>query len=351
MLHGEDRARPWLDAEVVSWLGVTDSPGATGDVLSLSVRARDLGSGSEVRGGRMLVATGAVRPVHLDGVRAVGRAFGSTTAEIFAGAPVARRFDYADFQLAGGGRLAQGFGDRATLGASYLQRRGRHDVADEEAGLDAALTPTRWLTAAGRWAYDLRSPGTTDALGSISAQKADLRGEIFTTHRSPGRMLPSTSLFSVLGDFAATTVGGSARYRMFPRLEAMATASGQVRGDLVGGQAIARFTLALDDEWSGTLGVEGRRVGFGESRWTGVRFIASKPVGRGFRVATELELVAPDRPRGRGALWPWALGAIGWRPTATWDFAAAIEASSGAEYRSALSGLLRGTWLFDRGVR
>lgn len=347
VLQAQDTLRPWLDAETVSWLGVTDRPNATGDVLSLSVRARDLASGSEVRAGRMLVSMGAVRPLHVDGVRTLGRAFGGTTAELFAGLPVASRFDYKDFDFAAGGRLAQTFGDRAALGVSYLQRRKDGARADEEVGTDVAITPSRWLTGAGRVAYDLTNPGVTDALGSVSVQKQDMRAEVFTTYRSPGRMLPSTSLFSVLGDFSSTMVGGTGRWRMFPRLEAVATGSGQFRASKVGGQGIGRLTLALDDEWAGTLGFEGRRVEFGDARWTGGRLAFSRPIARAWRVATEVELVFPDRPRGRGAVWPWALGAIAYRPARTLDVGVAVEGSSGPEYQASISGLLRATWTFD----
>jgi len=347
VLRGEDRLRPWIDAETVAWLGVTDQPSATGDVLSLSVRARDLASGSEVRAGRMLVGTGAIRPLHLDGLRALGRFSGGTSAEVFGGVPVVRRFGYRDFDFATGGRLAQAFGDRATLGVSYLHRRKDGTLADEEVGADAAFTPERWFTAAARWAFDLTNPGTADALGSISMQNADLRGEVFATHRSAGRLLPATSLFSMLGDYAATTVGATGRYRMFPRLDVVATGSGQVQDGAAGGQGLVRTTLALDDEWAGTLGIEARRVHFGTARWTGVRTTFTKPLGASFRVGAELELVVPDRPNGRGSVWPWALGAIGWRPARAWDVAVALEASRGPEYDAALATLLRATYVFE----
>ena len=100
VLHGEDRIHPGVDAETVTWLGFTDSPSPAGDVLTLSVRFRDLRSGSELRAGRMIVSMGAVRPLQIDGARALGRVFGGTTVEAFGGFPVARRFDYATFDWA-----------------------------------------------------------------------------------------------------------------------------------------------------------------------------------------------------------------------------------------------------------
>jgi hypothetical protein len=352
MLRGEDRLRPWLDVETVTWLGAMGGaqpgthglPGevaATGDVLTLSVRARDAATGSELRTGRMIVTMGAVRPVHLDGVRGLARVFGGTTVEAFGGVPVIRRFDYDGFDWTAGGRVGQSFRDVAAIGGSYaLRRRGGHRD-NEEVGADAALMPAPWLTAAARAAFDIVSRGPTDALASVSAQKGDMRGELFTTHRSPGRLLPRTSLFSVLGDFAATSTGGTARWRAFPRLELVATGSVQVQGGDVGGQGIGRATLALDDEWAGYVGLEARRVDFNGARWVGARAIGSLPLNAAFRVATELELVRPDESRGRGAVWPWALGALAWHSPTGWEIATAIEASAGPAYTSSLHALAR----------
>jgi hypothetical protein len=346
VLEGGDRSRPWLDAETVTWLGVGEGPGATGDVLTMSVRLRDVPSGSELRVGRMVVSTGAVRPLHLDGARALGRVFGTTTLEAFGGVPVVRNFDYRGFGWAAGGRVGQGLGDTALVGASYVQRRAGAQLADEEAGVDAAFTPTPWLTAAGRAAFDLVHAGPADALVSISAQRKASRVELFSTHRSAGRLLPSTSLFSVLGDYAATSAGATVRHRAFPRLELVGTASGQMQADEVGGQAIGRATLALDDEWAGTVGIELRRVDFGTARWAGARAIASLPLSVAVRLATELELVRPDDPRGRGVLWPWALVALAVRPAPRWDIACAVEASSGREYRHEAHALVRASYTF-----
>ncbi|MBX3185837.1 MAG: hypothetical protein KF819_02435 [Labilithrix sp.] len=359
MLRGEDRARPWLDVETVTWLGVMGASGdaafPAGDVLTLSVRARDAASGSEARFGRMVVSMGAIRPVHIDGVRALGRVFGGTTLEAFGGFPVARRFDYRTFDAAAGGRLGQSIGDVAAFGGSYAMRRRAAERDDEEVGLDFALTPSPWLTAVARSSFDIVTPGPADALASISVQNDDMRGELFTTHRSPGRLLPSTSLFSVLGDFAATSTGATFRWRAAPRLELVTTGSVQVQGGEAGGQALGRATLSLDDAWDGAIGVEARRVDFHGARWIGVRASVAIPITAAFRVATELELVRPDEPRGRGSLWPWALGALAWSSPSGWEIATGVEGSwgthlsaAGAEYRGALHALTRVSYAFGR---
>lgn len=353
VLRGEDRLVPAVDAETVTWVGVAQTADATGtnsptgDVLTLSVRLRDPSTGSELRAGRMLVSMGAVRPVHVDGARGAVRVLGGTTLEAFGGFPVVRRFDYAAFDWVTGGRIAQSAGDVMTVGASYLQRRRDGLPADEETGVDLALTPRPWLSAAARAAYDLGSRGPTDILASIAAHSSELRAELFTTHRSAGRLLPSTSLFSMLGDFASTSAGGTLRWRAFPRLELLGTANAQVQAGDVGGQGTGRATLALDDAWDGSLGIEARRVDVGLARWSGVRAVATAPVSSRVRLATELELVAPDHPRGRPSLWPWALGAVSYRIVRAWDVAAGVEASSGPEDRGVLVALARATYVFD----
>ncbi|MBX3197868.1 MAG: hypothetical protein KF894_06960 [Labilithrix sp.] len=354
VLRGEDRLRPWLDVESVTWLGATgglEPVAPTGDVLTLSVRARDAASGSEARAGRMLVTMGAVRPVHVDGARGLVRVFEGTTLEAFGGVPVVRRFDYDRFDWTAGGRLGQSVGDVAAFGGSYAVRRRGASLDEEELGADFALTPATWLTAAGRAAFDVVSGGPTDALASISAQKDDVRGELFTTHRSPGRLLPRTSLFSVLGDFAATSTGGTARWRAFPRLELIATGSVQVQGAEVGGQGLGRATLALDDEWAGSLGLEARRVDFAGARWVGARVVASLPLSAALRVATEVELVRPDDARGRGAVWPWALGALAWTSPQGWEIAGALEASAGPANRESLHALARVSYALGEPAR
>lgn len=341
VLQGSDKLKPWIDAETVSWLGVTDNPSPTGDVLTLSVRMRHAPSGSELRMGRMIVSAGAVRPIHLDGARGIVRAPWGTSLEAFSGSLVTRGFEYPAFSWATGGRLAQSIADRFVIGGSLLQARTASEISRSEAGADLSFSPTAWFTTAARSAFDLVSTGIADALVSSSIQNERSRLELFATHRSPGRLLPATSLFSVLGDYAATTVGTTIRQRLFPRLELLGTGSAQRQDDVVGGQGLVRCALALDDEWAGTLGAEVRRVDFGSSRWSGARGTLALPIRGGFRAATELEIVVPDRPEGRGKVWPWALVALGYRSASGWDLALAVEASSGRTYTAEINGLAR----------
>jgi hypothetical protein len=146
-------------------------------------------------------------------------------------------------------------------------------------------------------------------------------------------------------------VGATARWRAFPRLELVATGSAQVQASDVGGQGLGRATLLLDDEGAGTVGVEGRRVDVGASRCSGARVIDGVPIAMRLRVATELELVVPDRPRGRPWLWPWALVAASYRLGRAWDVAAGLETSSGPTDGAVLAGLVRASFAFDRSER
>lgn len=370
VLRGEDRRSPWVDAETVTWLGARPSASlgegsteATGDVLTLSVRMRDVASGSEVRAGRLLVTMGAVRPLHLDGARGLARLPTGTVVEAFAGVPVVPRFGWTSFDWAAGGRVAQVVRDVFVIGGAYQQRRTAGRPADEEVGLDAAFTPSARVTAAARASFDLLSYGITDALASVSTQttpsmrEGSVRVEAFTTHRSPGRLLPSTSLFSVLGDFASTTTGATVRWRAFPRLDLVGTGGAQVQGSEWGGQGTGRAVLALDDDGDAHVALEVRRVDIRDARWNGVRGIAYVPLSPAVRLGAELELVRPEPrssdTRDRDAIWPWALGSIAWRVASAWDLAAAVEASSGPDGMRRTLALVRASWAWgsERGPR
>ncbi len=339
VLQGEDKVKRWLAIEGLVWAGARTT--AEADVLSLSVRLREPRGFGELRAGRFVLATGAIRPVHLDGVAARARALSGTTVEAFVGSPVVPRMGGALYDWLAGGRIAQSIASRATLGMSYVGRRSRGEIANEEFGLDLSAVPVRWLDVAARSAVDLTSPGIADALLSVAARRGAFRVEGFASHRSPGRLLPATSLFSVLGDFPSQTVGSTVRWEAAPRLDVLASGAGQMVGGKVGGNGWLRATLRLDDRGDGALGVEVRRQDVSTARWTGLRVIGAHPLGRGFRFTSELEVVVPDEPSGRGIAWPWGLVALSWRSKTGWDAAGALEASSTPQHRYEMNALMR----------
>jgi hypothetical protein len=82
--------------------------------------------------------------------------------------------------------------------------------------------------------------------------------------------------------------------------------------------------------------------------WSGVRGIARVPVTLRVRASTELELAAPDDPRGRGSIWPWGLVAMSWRATDQLDVAAAMEAASRPSVEREVTALLRASYTWGR---
>jgi hypothetical protein len=339
VLQGQDAIRPWVSAEALVWAGA--KPDATADVLVLTVRLREPHGYGELRAGRFVLATGAILPVQLDGVEAVGRAPGGSTALAFGGAPVVPRFGARAYDWLAGGRVAQTIASRATIGVSYVQRREDGEIADEEVGADFAAAPARWLDVAAHGSYDVTYPGVSEARAAAAVRFEPLRVELFASHRSPSRLLPATSLFSVLGDFPSQMVGGTARWHAAPRLDLLASGAGQSVGGELGGNGSVRASLRLDDRGDGQVGLEVRRQDVSTAQWTGVRAVGALPLGRGFRYSTEIEIAAPDHPDGRGVAWPWGLVALAWRTRSGWEVAGAVEASSTPLHRYEADALVR----------
>jgi hypothetical protein len=339
VLQGQDAMRPWVDAEAVVWAGA--KPGWTGDVLVLRMRLREPHGYAELRAGRFVLATGAVRPVQIDGAHVIGRAPWGSVIETFGGVPVVPRFGARAYDWLAGGRLAESMASVATVGVSYIQRRQYGDISDEEIGVDFAAAPARWLDVAAFGSYDVTSPGIAEARASAAARWTDWRLELFASQVSPGRLLPATSLFSVLGDLPSQSIGATVRFRAAPRLDLLASGAGQDVGGSLGENGWVRATLRLDDRGSGNVGAEVRRVDLTSSRWTGVRVIGVLPLGIGFRYSSEIEIVVPDSADGRGLAWPWGLCALSWRSPDGWEIAGALEASATPLHRYESDALLR----------
>jgi hypothetical protein len=340
VLQGEDTMRPWVSAEALVWAGAGASS-ITGDVLVLSVRLHEPHGYAEARAGRFVLATGAVHPVQIDGAHVIARAPWGSTVETFGGLPVVPRFGERTYDWLAGGRLAQRIANAVTLGLSYVQRREDGEISNEEVGVDLAAAPARWLDLAAFGAYDVTTPGLAEARASAAVRWTDWRFELFGSQLSPGRLLPATSLFSVLGDLPSQTLGATARWRAAPRLDLLASGAAQDVAAGLGGNGWLRATLRLDDRGSSSLGLEVRRVDVPDAEWSGVRAIAALPLGKGFRYSSEIEIVVPDHPDGRGVAWPWGLSALSWRSRMGWEVAGALEASSTPLHRYEADALVR----------
>lgn len=338
VLEGRDKSRPWLDAEGIVWAGA--NPDAAADIMVLAFRLREPSGLGELRGGRFVFTTGAIRPVHIDGVSGLLRAPWGSTLEAAAGVPVTPGFGARLYDFMAAGRAAQTLFSRATLGVSYVERRAQGDLANQELGGDAALVATDFLDFAGRGAYDVLSSGLAEASGSAAARIDPIRVELFSTYRSPSRLLPATSLFSVLGDFPSQTTGASIRWYAAPRLDFWATGAGQLVGGEMGGRGSLRSVLRLDDRGAASVGLELSRQDVSTARWSGVRATSAQPIGKSLSLTTELEVAVPD-DSSRGSVWPWGLLALAWTSGTGWEAAAAVEAASTAEHRGEINGLFR----------
>ena len=341
VLQGDDKASPWVDAEALAWAGNTNG---NADVLTALVRLHDPRNYGELRLGRQILAVGSMRPVHLDGADARLRAPTGTSIEAFGGVPVQPQFGYKPWDWATGGRLGQSVGRFTTVGLSYLQQRSDGRLAYEDAGFDFASAPVPWFDLAAHGAYDLIDPGLAEAGVSVAGRFGDVRPEVYATQRSPSRLIPATSLFSALGDTPAQVVGTAVKWRMFPRLDVLPTLAARDTAGDVGLDGTLKVTLRLDDRGDGALSIEGRRQGSGPDLWSGVRAAARVPLSARVRWSTELELVAPDDPRGRGSLWPWGLVALRWIPVEHWEVAGAVEAASTPTANREVNALARLSW-------
>lgn len=334
VLDASGALRPGAAAEAVVWVAGARTPGedTTGDVLVIAVRGQTRDGVLGVRAGRFVSALGAVRPAHVDGAAVRVRLPYRLDAEAVAGVPVepggeaGRAWDWLV-----GGRLARRLGESGSAGLSYLQRRDAGRLALEELGADAGLALSRRADVGARAAYDLANPGLAEAALTASYRRGAVRAEAYAGHRAASHLLPATSLFSVLGDVPSERAGAVITWRAAPRLDAIAELGGRrVDADL-GAELALRARLRLDDRGASALGGELRRSGVGADAWSGARATARIALPRALALAAELELVAPDESRGRGAVWPWGLVALSWE-RAGWQAAVAAEASASPEY-------------------
>ncbi len=343
-LEGEGDAAGWLTAEALVWLGAgvgvgDDVSGASdGDALVIALRARRPGGAAEARLGRMVIVSGALRPLHLDGVAGRVRLPRRMDAEAFVGVPVVAGVGAQAWDWAVGGRVSRRIGDWGSGGVAMLERREVGRLAARELGLDGGAAVGRG-DIAGKVALDLLdggAPAVALAEASAGTRRSAWRGELYGGFRSPSHLVPATSLFSVLGDVTSQQGGARITWRAAPRLDLWADAGVRRIDDDLAEELAARATLRLDDRGRGALIAELRRNG----DWTGGRAAARVPVATAWTVSSEVELVIPDQPGARAAIWPWALAALGWTG-GPWDVALALEASVAPDQRGRLDALCR----------
>jgi hypothetical protein len=337
VLEAEDARRRWLEAEALVWTALDP---AEADALVISARLHDPRGRGTLRVGRFVLTPGALRPVHVDGGSLTARGPSGSAVEVFGGLPVAPSLGPRAYDWLVGSRVSIASDELGSAGLSLLHRRDHGRLADQEVGLDLAGRHA-WLDAGARLAYDLIEPGVSDAYASAAARGRRGRVGLYTARRSPSRLLPATSLFAALGSIASDELGVSGSWRAAPRLDLRAQIAVQRAGGDWGGDLWFGATLRLDDRGAGAVFVEGRRHWLLHTGWSGVRGALRAPLSPSWHAGAALELAAPDEPRQRGALWPWALLSLAWVPRGPWEAALAVETHASPEQRAQVNGLVR----------
>jgi hypothetical protein len=329
VLEGDAKASATTNAEAIVW-----TANDTADVLVIALRARTKDGRVNGKVGRFVATLGALRPVHIDGAAGRVRLAKRFDVEAYGGMPVLS-FEHPMGERAwdwvAGGRVARRLGDYGSVGVAMLEQRDNARLATREVGVDAGVALDKHHDAATRLAYDLANPGIADAYASVIRRKDKWRGELYGGYRAASHLLPATSLFTVLGDTPSARGGMLVSGKVAPRLELASDMGLRGAADELGVLLAVRARLALDDTFKSALTGELRRDGVGEDAWTGARGAARIALPHSLTASTELELVVPDRDRMRGEVWPWALAALGYE-RGPWQAAAAVEASSSAQY-------------------
>jgi hypothetical protein len=335
VLEAEGMPRAGWSAEALVWMAgsreLDDT--ASGDVLVIAVRGRTASGRASGQVGRFVSTLGALRTTHVDGAGARVRLPKRFDVEAVAGVPVLPGLATArswDWYVAG--RASRRLGEWGSAGLAYGQRRDAGQLASEELGADAGFVLGKRSDLGVRVAYDLAHGGLAEVAATTSYRRKSVRADAYAIHRDASHLLPATSLFSVIGDVPSQRGGLLVTWRAAPRLDLIADAGARYV-DMLGPELVGRARLRLDDRGTSLLSGEIRRSGVGDDEWTGLRGAARIALPRSLVASTELELVIPDMDRGRGRVWPWALGALAWERGA-WQAAIAIEASSSPEYTS-----------------
>jgi hypothetical protein len=334
VLDADGALRAGMSAEAVVWMAGNSEldDGASGDVLVIAVHARAGRASAEL--GRFVSTLGALRPVHVDGGAVALKLPARFDLEAVAGVPVTPGFDQMasrSWDWVVGARASRRLGDWGSAGVAYGQRRDAGQLVSEELGLDAGATFGKQADAGARLAYDVANPGLAELALTSSYRAGALRTELYGVHRAASHLLPANSLFTVLGDVPSQRAGTVITWRAAPRLDVIADVAARYVDPDIGAELVGRARLRLDDKGTSLVSGELRRSGVGDDAWTGARLAARIALPRALVASSELELVMPDRDRGRGVVWPWGLVALA-HERGAWQAAVAVEASASAEY-------------------
>jgi len=247
-----------------------------------------------------------------------------------------------DFDWLAGGRVGQSlFDERLLAGLSYVQRRDAGQRDAEEVGADLHMLPLPWLGLHAIGAWNLIYDGLAEARLLADAHDQDTTLKLFASERVASRLLPATSLFSVVSTAPNRELGGDVSWNAFPRLDLGATLALEELNVSVGYRVAARSTLRFSDEDGGDVRVEGTRRELQTDGWTGVSVVLDLPVSVRLRASATVEVVAADEPMQRGTLWPWTRLGVRYALADRWTIAGAVGAKASTQARSELNALMR----------
>jgi hypothetical protein len=344
VLRSGYRNSPLVDVDALVFFGgQTDD--WRGDVLSVSVLVREPNGLGQIRVGRFILGGGAVGPVQVDGLELVVRPFAGSSFAGFAGLPVVPQFGSRSFDWLGGGRIAQTlWQEQLGLGVSYVQRRDAGAVDAEEVGADASVRPSSWLSLNALGSWSLVAHGFSEVRAAALVHVELWQIEVFASQRVAARLLPATSLFSVISDTTSTVAGADASWRAFPRLTIGGAFALEGLGEELGYRTSARGTLRLADQGPGQIGVEALRRVRDNEGYTGAAIRVQLPISVALQAHASAELVRPDQARARGSVWPWLRIGASWAVHPDWLLAAATGIQAGPFYSQDVYALLRVTY-------
>lgn len=338
---------PWIRGETQVWAGLSPrSDNPQGQVVILSALVQEPTGHLALRAGRFVLATGAVRPVHIDGGHAQARTNFNGQLELFGGVPVAMALASRSFDWLLGGRVSQRLGPFGVVGASYVQQRDHGRETHQELGADLALYILRQLTLSGRAAYDIARRDIAETTVTGSYGSVERRLELFGSLRNASLILPSTSLFSVLSNEASLQVGVSGRLRVAPRLRLDGLLAYRGQGSRGAVRARAGGTLWLSEDQASALEGFVTRDGVGEGQWTGVRVLLTRELLANLRLMGEIELVVPDHAQDRGVVWPWGRLSARYVLLEHWVLSVGAEGSSSPRFTKLFQALARVAYEF-----
>lgn len=338
-LETDARLASWARAEALVWAGGGELGGEL-DALVAAISVMHPEGYADARLGRMLLTTGGLRPVHADGLQVVARLPTRTSVEAYVGSPVKPNFEVRSFDWLVGARVGQTVADVLVLGVAHLYQHESGLRSDHELAVDLAFTPLEAFGLSVRGAYDLIQSGPSELVATASLRLGALRFDARGSYRNATRILPATSLFTVLGNQEAGVGALRAFWRAAPRLDLYVDGGLRSTATGVGEDLTAHALLRTDARGDGYLGAELRRLGVPGAGWLGVRAFARVPLHPLVAVSFEGELVRPDAGD-RGSLWPWGLLALSTRPADGLELAVGVEARSSPEVVHAVDGILR----------